>query len=95
MIKGHTLVQLEELRAFQGGEAGPLIQGCVCDRASEGRTQRMCRDDGVQSRQRSSRWKEGADSSDPGSYVLVSEVCGSHLVVRVPIERDGENIVRP
>lgn len=90
-----TSVQFEELCAFQGGETGSLIQGCVCDRATESRTQRMCRDDSVQSRQRGSRWKEGADSSDPGSYVLVSEVRSSHLVVGVPIKRDSEYIVRP
>jgi hypothetical protein len=54
----------------------------------------MCGDDGVQSGQMGRRRKEGADSSDPGSYVLVSEVRRLHLVVGVPIERSGEYIVR-
>lgn len=38
--------------------------------------------------------KEATDSGDPGSYVLVSEVCSLHFVVGVPIERNGEHIVR-
>lgn len=42
----------------------------------------------------SRRRKEGADSSNPGCYVLVSEVRILHLVIGVPIERSGEHIVR-
>jgi hypothetical protein len=42
----------------------------------------------------SRRREEGTDSSNPGSYILVSEVCSPHLVVGVPIERDGKYIVR-
>jgi hypothetical protein len=54
----------------------------------------MRRDDGVQGRQMRRRRKEGTDSSDSGSYVLVSKVCSLHFVVGVPIERDIEYIVR-
>lgn len=82
----HTRLQLEVFCAFKGGEAGSFIQRRVCDRAPKGRTQSVCRDDGVQSRQGSGGGEEGANGSDPGSNVLVSKMRSSHFVVGVPIE---------
>jgi len=90
----HTTLQLEAFCAFEGGEAGSFVQCRVCERAPKGCTQRVCRDDGVQSRQGCSRGEEATDSSDTSSNVLVSEVRSSHFVVGVSIERDGKYIVQ-